>query len=269
LKTSLDLRLFRLVLPVIFTLVWSSCRPGPAVTEPPPSALPEASSTASGAGSTATTAASAGTATATTPPSSTPAAEPTQTPEVTSTQVATPIPTETPLPQLTAVVVRNYAPVYAGPAQVFNPIVILTSGLAVNVTGRDEPGSWFFVDLLLGQGGWMPANSIAIDGDIETLQILETPEIPTPTATPGSPPVIFVANLETLILQNFKLHENVVITIVQVGNPESMMSRNCVISDPGGTACPTFNLNRIGVEYRISAQGDQGSFAETLFTRAE
>ena len=63
--------------------------------------------------------------------------------------------------------------------------------------------------------------------------------------------------------------ENVVITIVQVGNPATAVSRNCVISDPGGTACPTFNLNRIGVEYRITAQGDQGSFAETVFTRSE
>jgi hypothetical protein len=46
-----------------------------------------------------------------------------------------------------------------------------------------------------------------------------------------------------------------------VENPAAAESRNCVISDPAETLCPFFNRNKIGVLYRITALGDQGSFA--------
>jgi hypothetical protein len=184
-------------------------------------------------------------------------------------QSPSPGPTETPLPEVVAVVIQDFASVRSGPAEVFDRLITLTAGMAVSLTGRDATGEWFFADLLLGQGGWISSASVRIEGEVESLPILETSEIPTATPTPGFPPVIIAADIHTLILQNFKLHENVIITVLQVEIPETAESRNCIITDPAETLCGLFNLNKIGVVYRISAQGDQGSFAEITYTREE
>jgi hypothetical protein len=252
------------VLQALLALIWASCRPAPTAV-PTAARIPDTATATQPATVTQPAPAPTGTAAATSAPTEPPG----RTPEPAPTDNASPAPTATPVPNIFAVVIQEFAQVYNGPSAVFERIITLTGGMSVDLIGRDAAGDWYYVDLLLEQGGWISSASVRVEGDPGALQVVDTPAVPTATSAPGSPPVIFVRDVNTLVLQNFKLHENVILTVVQVENPETAESRNCVISDPEETLCPFFNRNRIGVTYRITAQGDQGSFAETIYTREE
>ncbi|HUF38474.1 MAG TPA: hypothetical protein VMN57_08125 [Anaerolineales bacterium] len=163
----------------------------------------------------------------------------------------------------------DFAGVFTGPGEAYERIATLANGISIDLTGRNEIGTWFYADLLLGQGGWMSGLYLAVEGMAVDLPILDAPGPPAPGPTSAPPPLIFVRDLETLVLQNFKLHENVIITVQLVDDPAVTESRNCVVTDPVESLCPFFNRNRIGMPYRITALGDQGSFAETFFILEE
>lgn len=241
----------------------AACRAAEPTTGPP-TALPIP--TTSAASAAASTEPSGPTATGTPLP---PSATPSRTPTTYLTRTTVPSDTPTPPPGVFAVVIRDFAGVYTGPAAVFDTILTLTAGMAVDLTGRDAAGGWFYADLLLGQGGWVPIGSVRIEGEVGNLPVLDSPTAPAATPTSSAVPAIAVRDLDTLVLTGFKLHENVVLTVVQIEVPATAQSRNCVITDPDETICLLFNLNRVGVAYRITAQGDQGSFAEILFVREE
>lgn len=212
------------------------------------------------------TATASATASATAHPSPTASstARPTETPTNTT------LPTETPTPRPFAVVRDAFAGVYAGPGPVFDTLITLTKGVPIDLIGRDETGSWFYVDLLLGQAGWISAEAVAFDGDPEGLEVLETPIVPTRTPTPGSPPAIYfdsTVGAKKLYLLNFKLFENVVVTVAKIDDPTSGESRNCTASDPVQTVCKLWWAKFVaGTTYIITAIGDQGSFAQITYT---
>ena len=128
------------------------------------------------------------------PASSTPA--PIQTPSLTQTPLPpTPTSTVTPL----AASVKVQINVRRGPGIEFAALGLLPAGMALELTGRNEAGTWFQVAYASGEGGkgWVSAAYVQADG-AANLPVLDASGLPlssgptglpatlTPTLTPAS-----------------------------------------------------------------------------------
>ncbi len=75
---------------------------------------------------------------------------------------------------LATVVTRQYVNVRLGPTTNAGVIATLAPGVVVEVKGRLADNSWLRVRLPeIGQVGWVYAPVLAVDGDVETLRIME------------------------------------------------------------------------------------------------
>ena len=103
----------------------------------------------------------------------------------------------------------------------------LGAGVRVRVLGQEESGSWFLIDLGVGQTGWISqiALSFDVESDISVLVIVPTPELPTLTPTAAAVARIFLSfnPMGELIYEiiDFPATEDV---IVQVFGPDGSLS---------------------------------------------
>ncbi len=111
-------------------------------------------------------------------------ASPTHTPTFpppTETPTVTPKPTDTPIPSAS---VRKTVWLRAGPGTEYDALRKLQPGETINLQGRNEDGSWGFVETLKKENGWVFADFL----DTKNLSISALPTIPTP-----SPPACKIA----------------------------------------------------------------------------
>jgi uncharacterized protein YraI len=79
----------------------------------------------------------------------------------------------------------------SGPDTGYPVVVQLDGGQEILVTGRNEAGNWWQVDLTAieastEQVGWIFGELVAFRGDNAGLPVVEAPPLPTPTSTPES-----------------------------------------------------------------------------------
>jgi len=125
------------------------------------------------------------------PPTATPksTATPSPSPTATLTPVPTstlsPLPTQTPTPAPPQGVVRE-GPLNLreGPGIVYSSIGQLEEGMAVEITGRDEEGTWWQIAYEAGEEGrgWIAAEYVQTSGEI-AVEVVEAPSVP-PTPLP-------------------------------------------------------------------------------------
>ncbi|MDH5506356.1 MAG: SH3 domain-containing protein [Anaerolineae bacterium] len=105
----------------------------------------------------------------------TPTTTPSPTP--TATPTATPTLTATPLPMAEVTSANVY--VREGPGTVYYSVTTLSQGAQVQVIGRNLDGTWFLIQLEDDEQGWIAADAVKFDGEVEALPIVDAP--PTPT----------------------------------------------------------------------------------------
>ncbi len=119
-----------------------------------------------------------------------PTPDPTATPSSTPTQpppTPTPAPpTATPTPVRPQVVSSITVNVRSGPGTDYPVIGTMLPDSPLPVTGRNEPASWWQVQLGDGSTGWV-AGSVAQARAVEGVPVVQTPAPPEPTATPIPP----------------------------------------------------------------------------------
>ena len=113
-----------------------------------------------------------------------PSPTPTPSPLPTATQTATPTATPTPpVPQVVSSITVN---VRAGPGTNYPVIGSMPPGSPLNITGRNESGTWWQVQMAGGTAGWVAASVVeatAADG----IPVAQAPPPPQPTDTPVPP----------------------------------------------------------------------------------
>ena len=98
----------------------------------------------------------------------------------------TTIPTRAAPPPAVALTAPTGANVRAGPGLDYQILGVITSGATVPATGRDS-GGWLWVESA-HLAGWVAANVVLVEGDVEALPLVPAAGpaalTPTPTATP-------------------------------------------------------------------------------------
>ncbi len=108
-----------------------------------------------------------------------PAATPTAVPP-TDTPEPTPTPTEAP-PTVPIVTASGDTNLRAGPGTNYGVVGRLTGGESLEVTGRNQDGSWWQVAIPGGDRGWIIASRVTAAGPLDEVAIVV---LPTPTAAP-------------------------------------------------------------------------------------
>ena len=135
------------------------------------------------------------TPTETATPSQTATATFTLTPSPTITPTDTPTFTPTSTPQFVSVIAEN-AQVYSGPGTAYDLLAIYTQDIKVHAVGRNENNAWVII-LLPDKPGWVAADKVLAEFDINSLPMFEIPPTPLPSLTPTpSPNVSFLTSDE-------------------------------------------------------------------------
>lgn len=112
-------------------------------------------------------------------PTASPASSPTPSPSPTLTLSPTPspslTPTSTPTPYLT--VSDDHLNVYAGPGEGYEKLGQVHRGDRLLILGRSEDSAWCQVDYL-GWPGWIAAQSVSANVNIQALSVVEAPPAP-------------------------------------------------------------------------------------------
>lgn len=110
---------------------------------------------------------------------------PTQTPSITPTPTHSLTPSVTPLLYAFVRAQRDIT-VYSGPSEEFIALALLLPAEQVVLRGRDESGTWYFVQLRDGRNGWVPANFLQPES-VQTESLpAESVSAPDLTASAGS-----------------------------------------------------------------------------------
>lgn len=97
-----------------------------------------------------------------------------------------PAPTMSPVGELTAVVTARGLNVRAGPGVEYPRLGAVAGGTELSLTGRNEAGTWVRGSAEEeGLEGWLSADYMQIDGDVEALPVLEVAPAAELQATPG------------------------------------------------------------------------------------
>jgi Bacterial SH3 domain len=106
---------------------------------------------------------------------------PTDTEAPTSTTVPT-----TPAPSVVTVTTTDNVRVRSGPGTKFGVIATMASGTDLTATGRNSDNSWIQVQMPGKTDlGWMTAEYLTINGDINSLPVVESPTTTAPTKQPA------------------------------------------------------------------------------------
>jgi len=122
-------------------------------------------------------------------PTSTPTA--TTRPKPTATPTHTPTITPTPLPD--AIVNNDILNLRTGPGTVYDIIKVMQLGDELDVTARNEAGTWLAVTTSDGSKGWCSTKYLQLNVSLDDIPIATdipptpTPSEPTPTPTPEGP----------------------------------------------------------------------------------
>lgn len=200
------------------------------------------------------------------------------TPEPTATETITPIPTATlsptstftPLPTSTTKafvsVIAENALVYSGPGAAYDLLAIYTENIKVYAVGRHENNAWVII-LLPDKQGWVAADKVVAEFDIDTLPMFEIPSthLPSSTLTPF-PDVSFLTSNEeygkeerslSIFIRNVIPYEPLKIDIYSPDG-EHRTSKSV-------TANPKGNYNAELLKYRIWVNLPHGTY-EVIIT---
>ena len=125
------------------------------------------------------------------PPTNTPIPQPTATPA--PAEPAAP-PTDTPVPQPTqpaapqVTITGATVNVRSGPGTAYPRVGQVTAGYTTDVKGRNNDASWVFIAFPGGEG-WVYSNLTQIQGDVNSVGVMQVAPPPaTPTPPPPPPP---------------------------------------------------------------------------------
>jgi len=185
-----------------------------------------------------------------------------------------PTPTDTPAPTpIIAVVVNDFTNVYSGPGLDYALLAVLTGSFRIEVIGTGENGAWLVVRLPRGAQGWVTSSNLAAGLDTAGLSTIPTPPRSAPTGTTIPAPAVIVSPNAlapdakyTIFLSNFIPYERITLRIVLVdtGSVVFKLVTGARVDGTQEVILRTSPNDREGA-YRLTATGDNGSFAETQF----
>jgi hypothetical protein len=178
----------------------------------------------------------------------------------------------TPVPIPQAFLIHDFVTVRSGPGVIYPAVAVLGAELVVSVIGSSADGNWLYIDLMMDQYGWIPADAAIVDLLPEELVVVEAP--PTPTPPPAYLTAWYVSynpgDLYSFHVQlfNFKSREYVEVVFARTSNGVVDVKRNLTF-DTG-----IDNIIEIGFQwsslqqsqtYRITATGDMGTTATLIY----
>ncbi|MCI0394700.1 MAG: SH3 domain-containing protein [Chloroflexi bacterium] len=87
-------------------------------------------------------------------------------------------------PGVFAEVTENSANLRSGPGTAYPVVETAAEGDIFEVTGKNEAGDWYQVELEDGTAAWLAASVVTLTGDGESVAVVEAPPVPAPVATP-------------------------------------------------------------------------------------
>lgn len=213
-----------------------------------------------------------------------PTLPPTSTPEPTLTLIPTLPPTQLPTSTLTPTITPTLIPIGVvsvesvnfreGPGNVYPIAFAVKLDTEVTILGQSEDGLWFYTEIENGQQGWVLAELIKMNDQIETLAVIEAPPTPLmPSATPTSSPYILISIYKWAVtkmiinLRDFPPNE---ICLIEIYRPDGNLVKNpfpVETNDKGKAGRLVDNVFKKDGVYTVIARCNNGSFAQTNFLK--